>query len=531
MGAEDRRKRRDAMRRERLSRNESSETAERRGPEVEAGEAKPSPRRSRVRREVSADTSRAQGEPPRKASSAAVRPEKPRVRSEKSPSVPLEALAMPYATFVCCNPGAEAANFSVVKDTLGIFAERTPMGYGDFLNTFREKHVPEADGEEYMAKFALKSLMSGEDRLTSYAFLSDLGRLRQDVYTFKTSEGAALFIGFATEDDPQEGGALMLRENAQSLQNKIADMQIEMQFERKEMKSHSRRVVVLFTLLALILGCVGGAVWDRQGGFFTNVLNQFFTKTEEAPEQEEVEVTPEATVTPVEPQYVSRLDTATFTAEISSNGTARTSTTITDYDTGTFTAGITDVLGPDDFASKYTKYTLDGTEACVALKLDFESIKDEDLTVIPQDAFQISMIGSDGERVEEYQLMDKEIAGSYAVSITDGNKKTFYKRYKYSDDIDYLVLSYYKDGSRSDYYFALKYDDPNVTHEELKSGDRKTMVTYLKTKLKALGYYSGTINTSFDSATVDAVKSAQADLGMEETGVADNAFQQALYAK
>ena len=79
--------------------------------------------------------------------------------------------------------------------------------------------------------------------------------------------------------------------------------------------------------------------------------------------------------------------------------------------------------------------------------------------------------------------------------------------------------------------FALRYDDPNVTHDELKKGDKKLMVQYLKSKLTDLGYYSGKISQYFDDATQEAVKSAQKDLGLEETGVADCAFQQALYAR
>ena len=460
--------------------------------------------------------------------------DEPSVRQPLPVNVPLEILALPYASSMCFTlADGNISNFAVIKDDLNVLDLKEIQSYAELVNEFCAKHVLEPWREEYQKIFAVDALegsATNKAHMLSYSFPSNSGRLHQDTYVYLQGSDVALFVGLQPEK-ANENGALALQKSENNLSNAIADMQIEMQFERKEMKSHTRRIAIACTLLALLVGCVGGAILDRQGGVFSNILNQFFTKEAEETQETVEEVEPTATAEPIVPTYVSRDSSATFTADIASNGTARTVASITDYDTGTFTASVTDVLGPDDFASKYTKYTLDGTEACVALEIDFESLDDKDLEVIPQDAFLISMTGANGEQVEEYQLMDKEIAGSYAASIKDGKKQTFYKRYKYSEDIDYLVLSSFKDGTRSDYYFALKYDDPNVTHEELKSGDKNTMVYYLKAKLSELGYYDGSIDKSFNSATEDAVKSAQADFGMEQTGIADNDFQQMLYSK
>ena len=449
-------------------------------------------------------------------------------------AVPLDVLALPYGAFAWCALDAEwNGPVKIVRDELKLFEGLPLQSAAALLEALREQRVFDAWREEYAARFSTEALQKAAaegSRLISYAFATEKSRVRQDVYVFPGGGGTVLCVGLLREAEPADS-ALMLAENRQGIANAVADMQMEMQFARKEMKSHTRRVALALAVLALLAGCIGGAVLDRQGGIYTNILDQFFVQPTAEPEDTGEEAAPAATAAPVIPVYVARTGSASFTAEVSSNGTARTSTTISDYTSDTFTAQITDVLGPDDFASKYKKYTLDGTEACAALQLNFESVKDEDREVIPQDAFLISMVGSNGERVEEYQLMDKEIAGSYGVAVADGSKKTFYKRYVYSEDIDYLVLSYYVEGTRNDLYFALRYDDPNVTHDELKKGDKKLMVQYLKSKLTDLGYYSGKISQYFDDATQEAVKSAQKDLGLEETGVADCAFQQALYAR
>ena len=51
----------------------------------------------------------------------------------------------------------------------------------------------------------------------------------------------------------------------------------------------------------------------------------------------------------------------------------------------------------------------------------------------------------------------------------------------------------------------------------------------LQARLIELGYLSGTADGNFGQMTEDAIKAAQAAFGLEQTGVADNAFQQKLY--
>ena len=51
----------------------------------------------------------------------------------------------------------------------------------------------------------------------------------------------------------------------------------------------------------------------------------------------------------------------------------------------------------------------------------------------------------------------------------------------------------------------------------------------LETRLAELGYYSGKADGGYGPKMVAAVKAAQAAFGLEQTGIADVAFQQHLY--
>ena len=53
---------------------------------------------------------------------------------------------------------------------------------------------------------------------------------------------------------------------------------------------------------------------------------------------------------------------------------------------------------------------------------------------------------------------------------------------------------------------------------------------WLQMKLKELGYYTGTVTGSYYSGTKSAVKKFQKDAGLYQSGEADVATQEALYA-
>lgn len=65
-----------------------------------------------------------------------------------------------------------------------------------------------------------------------------------------------------------------------------------------------------------------------------------------------------------------------------------------------------------------------------------------------------------------------------------------------------------------------------TTLNEKSSGNS---VTRLQKRLNALGYYSGTVNGKYLSTTSAAVRQFQKKAGLNETGVADNETQKALY--
>ena len=203
------------------------------------------------------------------------------------------------------------------------------------------------------------------------------------------------------------------------------------------------------------------------------------------------------------------------------------------YGTLTFTMKVSETLSPDWFGARYkNNYYLDGSEACVSFSMKYTTDSEGYDSVIPQDAFSISVTDGEGKIIQGYQIMDKAIAGSYNVSLSRGKTSQLYKRYAYSEDCRYLRLTYYSDEVRHDVYFALTYDDPNAEYEEMTLGARNEFVRAMKQKLAALGFLDEKYKSSdyFDNNTLAAVKAAQEKYGMEQTGVADAAFLKQLYS-
>ncbi len=66
---------------------------------------------------------------------------------------------------------------------------------------------------------------------------------------------------------------------------------------------------------------------------------------------------------------------------------------------------------------------------------------------------------------------------------------------------------------------------------ELSEGASGELVVYLQTRLAELGYFDGTVDGQYGSATAAAVRAVQANMGLEQTGVASVTFQEHLYSE
>ena len=71
---------------------------------------------------------------------------------------------------------------------------------------------------------------------------------------------------------------------------------------------------------------------------------------------------------------------------------------------------------------------------------------------------------------------------------------------------------------------------PYSPYLTVKRGDKGERVTALQTRLKQLGYLAGAVDGNFGGATYNAVLLFQKQIGLEETGVADEDTLRALYS-
>lgn len=69
---------------------------------------------------------------------------------------------------------------------------------------------------------------------------------------------------------------------------------------------------------------------------------------------------------------------------------------------------------------------------------------------------------------------------------------------------------------------------PAIEGLTVKSGDRGILVRTIQSKLKALGYYTGVVNGSYDAATVKAVRTFQKTNGLKQDGICGGETQALL---
>ena len=256
------------------------------------------------------------------------------------------------------------------------------------------------------------------------------------------------------------------------------------------------------------------------------------------------EPTPEPTATPVPgPTVIATVpfgESYTFSTQIKSDGTARiTADESEPFETVNFTMTMKDYMLPSDFAQKWGNvYKLQGTEAGAGFDLTLNNYTGS-ATIIPQNIIKIAFRGESGETENlGFQLMDAEIAGNPEVSVKNGETKTLWKRYTFSnsgEEMKYLAVTTYNSGAIETILFELVSDvaptpDPKEQYSTLSRGTKSDAVLDLQKRLIDLGYLSGTADGNFGGKTQDAVRAAQKMFGMEETGTATPEFQAALFA-
>ena len=109
-----------------------------------------------------------------------------------------------------------------------------------------------------------------------------------------------------------------------------------------------------------------------------------------------------------------------------------------------------------------------------------------------------------------------------------GTRVKIYTSKKEDENIRTLLLrsSYTNENGKSYDYFCAKTKEEGV----LGSGSKGSQVRDLQTRLRDLGIYSAEIDGRYGGATINAVRDAQQLMGVEETGLATEAFLNVIYS-
>ena len=256
------------------------------------------------------------------------------------------------------------------------------------------------------------------------------------------------------------------------------------------------------------------------------------------------EPTPVPTDTPVPgPTTIAIVpfgETYDFSTQIKSDGTARITVEEGEpYETIDFSLTMKDYMLPSDFASKWgSVYKLQGTEAGAGFELTLNNYTGS-ATIVPQNIIKIVFLSEDGLTENAgFQLMDAEIAGQADVAVENDAPKMLWKRYTFSNadpEMEYLAVSTYNDGAVQTLLFELKSDiaptpDPKELYTSLSRGTKSDAVTAMQKRLIELRYLDGEADGAFGGMTEEAVKKAQKDYLMEETGTATPEFQARLFS-
>ena len=255
--------------------------------------------------------------------------------------------------------------------------------------------------------------------------------------------------------------------------------------------------------------------------------------------------TPQPTATPEPEEIIVPFgQTQSFSAQINNDGTVRKTNDTQTYETLNFTLRVLRYLTPEYYQDTYsTRYRMQGNEAGVEFELTLNDYMGSQ-TIVPQELFTVGLETASGITEQGYQLTNAEIQGEKVV-ITTNIPTLTYKRFVFSDsvgDMKYLSITTVVDGEPQKYLFELgepvrptpeptAEPTPVPTYAPLEISSRGDDVKALQQKLIDLGYLTGSADGAFGAMTQQAVKDAQAAFGMEQTGVADNAFQQRLFSE
>lgn len=274
--------------------------------------------------------------------------------------------------------------------------------------------------------------------------------------------------------------------------------------------------------------------------------------------------TPEPVVTPESVSVGDRElpvpmgEAYSFTMELLADGTPRKSIGETAYFSVPVTITLSRNIDNEYYVKNYAStYMLKGNEAGCELVVTLGSCEGLNEVVL-QNAVEVVLQNDMDEVQAGYQFTNAEISGQTDSLIATGSTATIYKRYNYGEikDLCYLTVSYYQNGEKHTAYFSLEAPESEATpapvtvteaetepapeasataeassDESYTVGSTGDGVTQLQSKLIKLGYLSGKPDGKFGQWTAAAVKQAQKDFGLEQTGVADAAFLEILYSK
>ena len=264
-----------------------------------------------------------------------------------------------------------------------------------------------------------------------------------------------------------------------------------------------------------------------------------------------VEPTAEPTPEPIdEPIIVAYGDAYSFQTQIKADGSARRAADADPFETLNLTLKVNAYKDPAYFEANYAdSYNLQGNEAAVEFDLTLNGYTGS-TEIIPQNFLLITFCGEDDTVTSQgFQLMDTEIAGKTDVAITSDTAATLYKRYPYNadqGDMVYMVVTTYNEGVETVYWFEILAPEgaaPTAapaaaetgaesaapTGTTLTVGSKGEDVRKLQAVLIELGLLSGEPDGHFGNYTAGAVKEMQRRYGMEQTGIADQAFLDRLY--
>ena len=255
--------------------------------------------------------------------------------------------------------------------------------------------------------------------------------------------------------------------------------------------------------------------------------------------------TPQPTATPEPAEIIVPYgQTQSITAQLNNDGSVRRSNDTQTYETLRFTLRVLRYLTPEYYQETYSsRYRMQGNEAGVEFELTLNDYMGSQ-TIVPQELFTIGLETASGIAEQGYQLTNAEIQGEKVI-VTTNIPTLVYKRFVFSDsvgDMKYLSVTTVVDGEPQKYLFELgepvrptpeptAEPTPAPTYAPLELAARGDDVKALQQKLIDLGYLTGSADGAFGAMTQQAVKDAQAAFGMEQTGVADNEFQQRLFAE